>query len=62
MINPKINDEFTTQRRRSGISLTLDTSSEIDESVYILNKLKPPGTPRKKPLTYFQKIMCCWYK
>ena len=40
MINPKINSELPTQRRRSGISLTIDTTDEIDKSFYLQNKLK----------------------
>ena len=35
MLNPKINSELPTQRRRSGISLTIDTTDEIDKSFYL---------------------------
>ncbi len=53
-------NNVTKKRRRSGISLILDTSDEIDESFYLQNKLKPQGTPRHEPLTFFQKLICCY--
>lgn len=63
MINPKINNEFTTQkRRRSGISITIDTDNELDISLFNQTKIKQPATPRKHNLSYFQKIVYCWYK
>lgn len=54
------NDNNVAQRRRSGISLIIDTTDEIDKSFYLQNKLKPQGTPRQEPLIFFQKLICCY--
>ena len=53
-------DNNVTQRRRSGISLTIDTTDEIDKSFYLQNKLKPQDNPRQEFLTFFQKLTCCY--
>ena len=53
-------DNNVAQRRRSGISLIIDTTDEIDKSFYLQNKLKPQGTPRQEPLIFFQKLICCY--